>query len=61
LAVLATLADDSRLQARIKAGLERLREQKFPVTVLRLGQRPRPLTREERLQVGRWIEALSRL
>ena len=61
LAVLATVAEQSRLQARITAGLERLREQKFPVTVIELGPRPRPLTRAERLLVGRWIEALTRL
>ncbi len=60
LAILATVASQSPVHARVTAGLDRLREQKFPVTVIDLGQQPRPLTPAECLLVGRWIEALAR-
>jgi serine protease Do len=61
LAILAIQARQSKLQSRIATGLERLRSQKIPVTVLELGDQPRPLSATERFLVGRWIEGLSRL
>ena len=61
LAVLAIQARQSTLRSRIDAGLQRLRAQKFPVSVMDLGDQPRSLSADERLLVGRWIEGLSRL
>ena len=61
LAVLAIQARQSTLRNRIDAGLQRLRAQKFPVSVMDLGDQPRSLSADERLLVGRWIEGLSRL
>ena len=59
LAILATVASQSPLEGRISAGLDRLRTAKFAVTVIDLGQQPRPLTPAERLLVGRWVESLA--
>ncbi len=45
----------------VDAGVKRLREAKFPVTVKDLGEQPRYLNDEELGQLIRWIDSLDRL
>ncbi|HEY1784974.1 MAG TPA: PDZ domain-containing protein, partial [Pirellulales bacterium] len=45
----------------VDAGIKRLREAKFPVTVKDLGEQPRYLNDEELGQFLRWLDSLDRL
>jgi poly(3-hydroxybutyrate) depolymerase len=45
----------------IDAGVKRLREAKFPVTVKEIGDQPRNLTDDELSELVRWIDTLDRL
>jgi poly(3-hydroxybutyrate) depolymerase len=45
----------------VDAGVKRLREAKFPVTVKDLGEQPRYLSDEELAQFLRWLDSLDRL
>jgi serine protease Do len=45
----------------VDAGIKRLREAKFPVTVKELGEQPRYLNDEELSQLLRWLDSLDRL
>jgi serine protease Do len=61
LAFYTTLATKSEIAPAVEAGIERLREMKFPVTVQNVGEQGRYLTTEELEQLVRWIDALDRI
>jgi serine protease Do len=61
LAIYTTLAAKSPTTAATQAGVERLRELKYPVTVQEIGEQGRYLTPEELAGLARWIDALDRL
>ncbi len=61
LAILASVTDSSPLKERVETGIRTLRELKFPVTKLIRNEADRPLTEDERSEVGRWVDSLDRL
>src|SRR5262249_34906933 len=58
LAVFTTTAKN--VSPTVAAGIKRLRDAKFPVTEVGLGETSRPLTAEEFEQFVRWIDTLDR-
>ena len=56
-----TLATGAENTAAVEAGIKRLREMKFPVTVQNIGDQGRYLTTEELQQLVRWFDSLDRL
>jgi poly(3-hydroxybutyrate) depolymerase len=54
-------ASKSAVAPSVEAGVKRLREAKFPVTVKDLGEQPRYLDAAELDQLVRWIDTLDRL
>jgi serine protease Do len=58
LAVFTTTAKQA--SPAVAAGIKRLREAKFPVTELELGESSRPLSAEEWAELVRWIDTLDR-
>lgn len=61
LAFYTTLSAGSPQTIFIEAGIERLREAKYPVTVQDLGETTRPLNGEELESLVRWFDSLDRL
>jgi serine protease Do len=61
LAFYTTLATESPQAIFIEAGIEKLREAKYPVTVQNVGETPRSLNDEELAALTRWIDTLDRL
>jgi serine protease Do len=61
LAFYTTLATDSTQAIFIEAGIEKLREAKYPVTVQNVGETPRSLNAEELESLVRWFDTLDRL
>ncbi len=61
LAFFIARSEKSRHAAAITAGVERLREAKYPVTLKDLGEDPRPMNPEERAEFSRWVDTLDRL
>jgi serine protease Do len=60
LAVLTTLAKQSPVADRVEKAIEMLREARYPVTVMELGE-ARELSADELQQVVRWIDTLDRI
>jgi serine protease Do len=58
LAIFTTTAKQS--SPAVAAGIKRLREAKFPVTELNLGDTSRPLTADELAKLVRWMDTLDR-
>jgi serine protease Do len=58
LAFFTTIA--KQMPPAIAAGIKRLRDAKFPVTELDLGDAQRPLTADEMAELVRWIDSLDR-
>ena len=58
LAFFTTLAKKS--PPLVAAGIKRLREAKFPVTQVDVGETPRPLNADELAQLARWVDSLDR-
>ncbi len=48
-------------KSQIEATATKLREAKYPVTLLDLGPAPRPLTSDELAKLARWIDSLDRI
>jgi serine protease Do len=44
----------------VATGIKRLRDAKFPVTQIDVGETPRPLNADELAQLARWIDSLDR-
>ena len=61
LAFYTTLATKTEQTAAIKAGIERLREEKYPVVVVEIGEQARYLTAEELDGLVRWFDTLDRI
>ncbi len=61
LAFYTTIADKSPLAAAVKAGVKRLTDMRYPVTVKSLGDEPRYLNDEELSELVRWIDTLDRI
>ncbi len=61
LAFYVATASKSPAAPLIEAGVKRLREAKFPVTVNDLGEQPRYLNDDELNRLVRWIDTLDRL
>lgn len=61
LAFFIARSEKSRHAAAMTAGVQRLREAKYPVTMKSLGNDSRPLTPEERAEFSRWVDVLDRL
>jgi serine protease Do len=61
LAVYTTIAEKSPEAERTRAGIERLRELKYPVTVKEQGEKARYLDAEEFAELVRWIDSLDRI
>lgn len=61
LAFYTTLATKTDATPAVEAGIKRLREMKFPVSVHDVGDQPRYLTTEELQQLVRWIDSLDRI
>ncbi len=55
-----TLATKSEQAAAVEAGINRLREQKYPVVVQQVGEEARYLTAEELDGLMRWFDSLDR-
>lgn len=60
LAVVTTVAENSRIAEAVERGIEMLREMKYPVTTIEMDQ-ARDLSQEELQQVVRWIDSLDRI
>lgn len=56
-----TLATKSEQAAAVEAGIERLRELKYPVVVQEVGEQARYLTAEELDGLMRWLDSLDRI
>jgi serine protease Do len=56
-----TLATNSEQAALVEAGIERLRQLKYPVIVQEIGEQARYLTAEELEGLARWIDSLDRI
>jgi pimeloyl-ACP methyl ester carboxylesterase len=61
LAFYTSLATGSPQALFIEAGVEKLREAKYPVIVQEVGETPRNLNAEELESLVRWIDTLDRL
>jgi hypothetical protein len=61
LAFFIATATKSPFAPVVDAGIKRLREAKFPLTVKDLGEQPRYLNDDELGQLVRWIDSLDRL
>ncbi len=61
LAFYTTLSTKSEIAPAVDAGIKRLREMKYPVTVHNVGDQGRYLTTEELEQLVRWFDSLDRL
>jgi serine protease Do len=61
LAIYTTLATKTETTAAVEAGIQRLREMKYPVTVKNVGEQGRYLTSEELEELVRWFDTLDRL
>ncbi len=61
LAFYIATASKSPFAPVVDAGIKRLREAKYPLAVLELGEQPRYLDNEELAQLLRWIDSLDRL
>jgi pimeloyl-ACP methyl ester carboxylesterase len=61
LAIYSASSAKSASARAIRAGLEKLEAMKFPVTRTDLGEAERPLSADELLDLGRWIDALDRI
>ncbi len=61
LAFYTTLAAKTDATPAVEAGIKRLREMKFPVSVHDVGDQPRYLTTEELQQLVRWFDSLDRI
>ena len=61
LAVYTTLATKGPLAGAVMAGIEKLRAQKYPLTVHEVGEQGRYLTSDEMAQLVRWFDTLDRL
>lgn len=61
LAFFTTLATKSESTAAVEAGIKRLREMKYPVTVKEVGEQGRSLLTDELEALVRWFDALDRL
>ncbi|MBX7072420.1 MAG: PDZ domain-containing protein [Pirellulales bacterium] len=61
LAIYSASSAKSASARAIRAGLEKLETMKFPVTRKDLGETERPLSADELLDLGRWIDALDRI
>jgi serine protease Do len=51
----------SRQAKAMSASVEKIREQKIPLTIKKLGDNPRPLKPEEMEELTRWVDMLDRL
>lgn len=60
LAFYTTLASKSEQTAAIEAGIKRLRELKYPLTVKPIGEQGRYLTADELAELVRWFDTLDR-
>ena len=61
LAFYTTLATKTDATPAVEAGIKRLRDMKFPVSVHDVGDQPRYLTTEELQQLVRWFDSLDRI
>lgn len=61
LAIVTGVSKQSKMHERVTAGVQALRERKFPVSVMDMDADPRQLNDDERAQVGRWIDSLDRI
>jgi pimeloyl-ACP methyl ester carboxylesterase len=61
LAIYIGTAGKSELARRIEAAVTEFRSMKIPVTVKKLGDDPRELSREEAAELARWIDMLDRI
>lgn len=61
LAIYSAAAKETRFAKQLAAAIGRLRELKYPVTERELGDKERPLSADELLGVGRWIDSLDRI
>ena len=61
LAFYTTLATKTDATPAVEAGIKRLRDMKFPVSVQEVGDQPRYLTTEELQQLVRWFDSLDRI
>ena len=61
LAFYTTLATKSETSTAVEAGIKRLREMKYPVTVKTVGEQARYLTDAELAELVRWFDSLDRL
>jgi serine protease Do len=61
LAFYTTLAAKTDATPAVEAGIKRLRDMKFPVSVHEVGDQPRYLTTEELQQLVRWFDSLDRI
>jgi serine protease Do len=60
-ALYTTLATKSEFAPAVEAGIERLREARYPLTVKSVGEQGRYLTAEELTELVRWFDTLDRL
>ncbi|NUQ61109.1 MAG: PDZ domain-containing protein [Pirellulales bacterium] len=61
LAFCVARAAKSEFAKRVEASITQLRKQKYPVTVMDLGEDPRELNAEELTELARWIDSLDRI
>jgi hypothetical protein len=61
LAFFTTLATKTEQTAAVEAGIQRLREAKYPVVVKEVGEQDRYLTGEELQELVRWFDSLDRI
>ena len=59
--VLHDLGRKERRPPAVEAGIKRLRDMKYPVSVQEVGDQPRYLTTEELQQLVRWFDSLDRI
>ena len=61
LAYFISVAKESKLKDRIESGIERLRENKLPVSRQQLEQDAATLTEKQRAELARWTDTLDRI
>jgi hypothetical protein len=61
LAIVVAVAEKTEMKARIEAGVEALRELKYPVTVIEQSGEPRELNDQELRNIAVWIDTLDRI
>ena len=61
LAVYTTQTEKGESAAAIEAGIRRMQEMKYPLTVKKIGEVGRYLTPDELAELVRWFDSLDRL